>query len=314
MTMRRGRGRVTGSPRRAWGSRVLDRVGFGAARFTPTRVGITAWPCAPSPALAVHPHARGDHPTVILDRAPQHGSPPGAWGSRTKGNIIAAHKRFTPTRVGITTGCPFTFARLTVHPHARGDHRMGSTSKKALPGSPPRAWGSLSSLRDVLMRQRFTPTRVGITVVAVPHESPGTVHPHARGDHALPEIIPLTRPGSPPRAWGSHRPSHVQAAWPRFTPTRVGITSTAASRARPNAVHPHARGDHFRRRYRDDPAGGSPPRAWGSQWPAGSSAPRTGSPARAWGSRHAIAQCQSVGRFTPTRVGITRPAGTRHSS
>ncbi len=155
-----------------------------------------------------------------------------------------------------------------------------------LDGSPPRAWGSLED--DVVLQGllRFTPTRVGITRTPQSRQRIRSVHPHARGDHAWAGSWMGPRHGSPPRAWGSLPALRRVDDCDRFTPTRVGITCWNSRQMRTVTVHPHARGDHVPA----SPAGigdhGSPPRAWGSHLP--------------------YLLDYLLGRFTPTRVGITQ--------
>ena len=57
----------------------------------------------------------------------------------------------------------------------------------------------------------------------------------------------------------------------RFTPTRVGTTSSPGSAATPSSVHPHARGDDAMDARVDITDHGSPPRAWGRHCAFGSS-------------------------------------------
>ncbi len=215
---------------------------------------------------------------------------------------------------------------MPVHPHARGDHAGARPLPHAPIGSPPRAWGSREISATTWPITRFTPTRVGITNRCPTPEQQTTVHPHARGDHAVSRPFPHAPIGSPPRAWGSRSTRPRACLGPWFTPTRVGITSAPRRRSRWSAVHPHARGDH---RYELAPAArdrGSPARAWGSRsrrwprWPgrwftptrvgitASATARRVyppGSPPRAWGSPFLQRARQVTLRFTPTRVGIT---------
>ena len=137
----------------------------------------------------------------------------------------------------------------------------------------------------------------------------------------------MTRSGSPPRAWGRPRTLPRGDRHHRFTPTRVGTTSTPLWTGR--SVY------------------GSPPRAWGRPGdarrpvrgprftptrvgttirpPPGRPRPSVhphargddrrvsfgvyvvpGSPPRAWGRPHRQAWVADRGRFTPTRVGTTR--------
>ena len=69
------------------------------------------------------------------------------------------------------------------------------------------------------------------------------VHPHACGDIADRALQVLGRAGSPPRVWG-YQPAGCGFRLPgRFTPTRVGISSSQILFAWPPV--------------------GSPPRVWG---------------------------------------------------
>ncbi len=91
--------------------------------------------------------------------------------------------------------------------------------------------------------------------------------------------------GSPPRAWGQRGRREEDARDIRFTPTRVGTTSSGKPRTPGEPVHPHARGDN---------------------WAIPSTvANESGSPPRAWGQRRTQHLCRGPSWFTPTRVGTT---------
>ena len=152
-------------------------------------------------------------------------------------------------------------------------------------GSPPRAWGQLNIHPSVLRESRFTPTRVGTTSLSPSAHSLSPVHPHARGDNATGGVQTAWANGSPPRAWG--QPLHL-VEYPldtRFTPTRVGTTSSYHVPPLPTTVHPHARGDN------------------GVSFSSFSDL--YGSPPRAWGQPHHALHVERASRFTPTRVGTT---------
>ncbi len=91
--------------------------------------------------------------------------------------------------------------------------------------------------------------------------------------------------GSPPRAWGQRALQHVSGRSPRFTPTGVGTTESLTYSFPSPSVHPHGRGDNAASVSQPGALTGSPPRAWGQQFPL----------------RKKIAG----ERFTPTGVGTT---------
>jgi len=254
-------------------------------------VGTTmTWPLIP-PLPSLHPHTRGDHRVVAGASHQLAGSPPHAWGPLSWEAAGAAMIRFTPTRVG-TTGLPIVAAnRFAVHPHTRGDHRSTRDSMASAFGSPPHAWGPQRRRHVCYQPIRFTPTRVGTTWSGTSATWATPVHPHTRGDHAFRRLRDLYFHGSPPHAWGPRSCRPLGPTRPRFTPTRVGTTRFGRHPGRQQAVHPHTRGDHARGQHHEQESSGSPPHAWG---------PRR---VRLLGRR--------ARRFTPTRVGTTRPRRRR---
>ncbi len=170
-----------------------------------------------------------------------------------------------------------------VHPHARGENCWCHLMQICYSGSPPRAWGKFRIALRHADRVRFTPTRVG-KMSHPSRSSPGpSVHPHARGENQYPIAQSAGKPGSPPRAWGKWTSVAAGGDDGRFTPTRVGKISRLASHLARAAVHPHARGENARIRFRQRRPCGSPPRAWGKFGPE--------------------TNFLRASRFTPTRVG-----------
>ena len=55
------------------------------------------------------------------------------------------------------------------------------------------------------------------------------VHPHACGENIAVLLLPQEKAGSPPRVWGKQLISSVIHIIERFTPTRVGKTSSASA-------------------------------------------------------------------------------------
>jgi len=200
-------------------------------------MSMVAWP---SP---VHPHTRGDicshHPAMRC----AYGSPPHAWGHYGTNRFENYPMRFTPTRVGTFSDALPCRNIATVHPHTRGDIVIARATFSATSGSPPHAWGHFLQHDCILLRSRFTPTRVGTfhPWCGVCHES--SVHPHTRGDiarAAVPVVFPY---GSPPHAWGHYYDKRQGISHHRFTPTRVGTLISLSKLNMPPPVHPHTRGD-----------------------------------------------------------------------
>src|SRR5690606_28652313 len=108
--------------------------------------------------------------------------------------------RFTPTRVGTTTAPPPTRRRASVHPHARGDNEGEVPMIEADTGSPPRAWGQLTTTHARARILGSPPRAWGQRTTWRSPVTRTSVHPHARGDNSW--CCPAARPirGSPPRA------------------------------------------------------------------------------------------------------------------
>ena len=136
---------------------------------------------------------------------------------------------------------------------------------------------------------RFTPTCVGTALHGLATQQPLSVHPHVRGDGALPREPKGQYAGSPPRAWGRPVLTVAVASLGRFTPTCVGTAVYRDVERDQCAVHPHVRGDGY----------GSPSLL--SQ--------ANGSPPRAWGRRVRLAKLAVMLRFTPTCVGTAQTEG-----
>jgi len=156
------------------------------------------------------------------------GSPPRVWGKL--GGSTAPHgpvRRFTPTRVGKTYGCGW-----------HGD---------VVDGSPPRVWGKL--LPETIFRQEYL-----------------AVHPHACGENGSFSLSKDHSDGSPPRVWGKRRRRRLCRVVSRFTPTRVGKTTTPTLADKgPPRFTPTRVGKTARTRCGSRLTSGSPPRVWGKR-------------------------------------------------
>src|SRR5205823_2408556 len=149
------------------------------------------------------------------------GSPPRAWGRHLQSSNDLLRPRFTPTCVG-TAICSSSASRSPpVHPHVRGDGGGRADGEFLLTGSPPRAWGRRIWREELAMRVRFTPTCVGTAPAKRGWCLLVSVHPHVRGDGAVPLRAEGAARGSPPRAWGRLRQQRPHLVRDRFTPTCV---------------------------------------------------------------------------------------------
>ena len=189
---------------------------------------------------------RGDDKSIGTACPRMSGSPPRAWGRRSRQTLLRSSLRFTPTCVGTTVSLHSARTSRTVHPHVRGDDRRPGARSPVHTGSPPRAWGRRPGGQTRRKRNRFTPTCVGTTMVFRGRKSVPPVHPHVRGDDLMLDAVGRVVAGSPPRAWGRRRPPYrlnettgsPPRAWGRrkrlgeaakigrFTPTCVGTTLT----------------------------------------------------------------------------------------
>ncbi len=174
-----------GSPPRVWGQPIKPLTFFSLSRFTPTRVGTTDLGGDGEGIIPVHPHACGDN--------------------TLEGYGFRLGDRFTPTRVGTTPWPGLRWRGHTGSPPRVWGQRAGRPARA--PNCPvhPHACGdNVDAFTGWVSHTRFTPTRVGTTMVIVACMVISPVHPHACGDNYV--------------RFGRYH-HHT-----RFTPTRVGTT------------------------------------------------------------------------------------------
>ena len=218
-----------GSPPRVWGNRVRRGQDRQSYRFTPTRVGKSGRSVSCQSCRAVHPHACGEIAVSGFADPRTTGSPPRVWGNRIASTASARGSRFTPTRVGKSPPLGGRLRLVAVHPHACGEIYTARIARNVHTGSPPRVWGNPPDRRRVLQALRFTPTRVGKSSPAASPPASAAVHPHACGEITASARIARCTSGSPPRVWGNLLAALGGGGLLRFTPTRVGKSSAAAT-------------------------------------------------------------------------------------
>ena len=166
--------------------------------------------------------------------------------------------------MGNTAPTPWASRPQTVHPHARGEHRLISPRATPSSGSSPRPWGTLRPRGPAQRAGRFIPTPVGNTSFKATAAALLTVHPHARGEHRRGFLGHQGKRGSSPRPWGTRHGARSALLGCRFIPTPVGNTTGRTAAPLRHSVHPHARGEHFEYLWRAYGPNGSSPRPWGT--------------------------------------------------
>ena len=154
----------------------------------------------------------------------------------------------------------------TVHPHTCGEIAAKPTLADQPNGSPPHVWGNLWRFLMRYCNSRFTPTRVGKSMISRCIKIAVSVHPHTCGEIRAAAWRDEWDGGSPPHVWGNH--------W-HYVNFSIAIT-----------VHPHTCGEIALHNLKVWHTLGSPPHVWGNPVTA------------LIGIRH--------NRFTPTRVGKSR--------
>ena len=134
-------------------------------RFIPTHVGNTSGQSPPAFPRPVHPHACGEHFTWALIQGASAGSSPRMWGTLCFSRNFTYLHRFIPTHVGNTSCVIPKDARVSVHPHACGEHFTIPILCCHLRGSSPRMWGTPFLDRRLKTLHRFIPTHVGNTTI-----------------------------------------------------------------------------------------------------------------------------------------------------
>ena len=154
-----------GSSPRPWGTRTSAGRSSLGRRFIPTPVGNTRQGHGRERPEPVHPHARGEHTLWVNTTLLRFGSSPRPWGTRPARACRSLPRRFIPTPVGNTPASRVVGWRLSVHPHARGEHQVSHVSRNEIRGSSPRPWGTRPHRPRPERSLRFIPTPVGNTLL-----------------------------------------------------------------------------------------------------------------------------------------------------
>ena len=254
------------------------------------------------------------------------GSSPRARGTPHPVGPRQRRLRFIPASAGNTWSASARWSAMSVHPRERGEHPPATIRLARWNGSSPRARGTRRVRNGGEMAPRFIPASAGNTSWQARGASALSVHPRERGEHRWAIRAEQVRPGSSPRARGTHRRADRRHPVGRFIPASAGNTALSALRATPDAVHPRERGEHSSRARQRPAASGSSPRARGTligrrhrdiehrfiPASAGNTArtsakppPISGSSPRARGTPSRVASRGGGGRFIPASAGNT---------
>ena len=248
-----------------WGTPHESNPDSLLGRFIPTHVGNTSAVWQGLRPYPVHPHACGEHVGTSSMVMRPVGSSPRMWGTLLRFAHLDRLPRFIPTHVGNTSAPRALWGWESVHPHACGEHRSLRDPYTNKPGSSPRMWGTRAAPIHELHKARFIPTHVGNTR---PNPAPyggHAVHPHACGEHVTEAFLSPAASGSSPRMWGTRVVSDQDGSHGRFIPTHVGNTLPTRPVSRSESVHPHACGEHKKRKRNACGEDGSSPRMWGTR-------------------------------------------------
>ena len=207
---------------------------------------------------------RGEHSHRRPSEPLSAGSSPRARGTRHQRPDGRRKGRFIPACAGNTQSRRTSPKCCSVHPRVRGEHATSACTAGRVPGSSPRARGTLRVHVDFHGLLRFIPACAGNTFNMEGCNVHRTVHPRVRGEHRGNLYIPPRKDGSSPRARGTPVAFQTRLFVGRFIPACAGNTLLLGLLVGAAPVHPRVRGEHGQ----DDPpetlGDGSSPRARGT--------------------------------------------------
>ena len=192
-----------GSSPRAWGTHHAGERCPDEVRFIPTCMGNSRTGSSWRLDTPVHPHVHGELPGERPGDRVAAGSSPRAWGTRSRGAIYPALRRFIPTCMGNSSGSTHSGAAVSVHPHVHGELNDLMAERWGSDGSSPRAWGTLPESVVEVERDRFIPTCMGNSTPCGARAPRRPVHPHVHGELRTSWFSTSSMLGSSPRAWGT---------------------------------------------------------------------------------------------------------------
>ena len=279
---------------REWGWSARAPRTRGTDRVVPTRVGMVRVNGAGAWAAASCPHASGDGPRMLFDRARLSRLSPREWGWSASTPRYTITPSVVPTRVGMVRCQQMAKGPGRRCPHASGDGPEWVYSSLDIPMLSPREWGWSVYLGTEPEGRMVVPTRVGMVRAGSTTPRRQRSCPHASGDGPRWHTAARTRWKLSPREWGWSAVAYTAGIYGWVVPTRVGMVRQPAGTATPPPGCPHASGDGPAQEIASQAVGRLSPREWG--WSV-----------LFW---HADAE----GAVVPTRVGMVQSGRTPSSS
>ena len=231
-----------GSSPRARGRRRLLLCGGQLHGFIPACAGETTTATSTGPPTKVHPRVRGGDSGRYEASADSTGSSPRARGRLERQEPRGLGAGFIPACAGETPARRVISPGSRVHPRVRGgDYTLG-TRRPAGEGSSPRARGRHRAGGSWCRRLRFIPACAGETADDGSLSPLSEVHPRVRGGDGTFDAVPMSTPGSSPRARGRQRAAGSLTRRRGFIPACAGETLAMCVAETSEAVHPRVRG------------------------------------------------------------------------
>ena len=192
----------------------------------------------------VHPRARGEHDSVLVNGNLHAGSSPRTRRTLFFGSVDVPANRFIPAHAENTDLKQFGHIPLSVHPRARGEHFVGAQTAPTAHGSSPRTRRTPALVIFICGVGRFIPAHAENTLSPGAAAARAAVHPRARGEHPLAFDVALAESGSSPRTRRTRAWIRLFPMEARFIPAHAENTRASATRRPTRPVHPRARGEH----------------------------------------------------------------------
>ena len=174
------------------------------ARISPACAGNTSNRRPSGRVSADQPRVRGEHRTSRSRHPGMAGSAPRARGTRPWSCRGGRAPRISPACAGNTDASADGTGGPADQPRVRGEHSVQTKIFPLLPGSAPRARGTLRRTAWATRRTRISPACAGNTTALPLRSKAGPDQPRVRGEHVTCIARINAGDGSAPRARGTH--------------------------------------------------------------------------------------------------------------